>query len=159
MGFLVVRGKDSTDFSVNQQTKNFWQPINLLQGLSFLIEMFWRSRRPPKNNFFIMMKASVHSRDAVIWVSSTSFQKSNIAWPQQPPTEKVPNISEKLYLWWSLPQKGTSIGHFGARDDQTIMIRNFLEEIGLVRPMRLPRLLRSMRLQRFLGPWKSLLRT
>jgi hypothetical protein len=41
------------------------------------------------------------------------------------------------------------------RDDQTIMIRNFLEEIGLVRlvrTMRLPRLLRSMRLQRFLGP-------
>ena len=109
-----------------------------------------------------MMKASVYSRDAAIWVSSISFQKSNIAWPQQPPTEKVPNISEKLDFWWSIPQKGTSIGHFGARDDQTIMIRNFLEEIGLVRlvrPMRLPRLLRSMRLQRFFGPWKSLLPT
>ena len=24
-----------------------------------------------------------------IWVSSTSFQKSNISWPQQPPTKKV----------------------------------------------------------------------
>jgi hypothetical protein len=39
------------------------------------------------------------------------------------------------------------------------MIRNFLEEIGLVRlvrPMRFPRLLRSMRLKRFLVPGKSL---
>ena len=29
-------------------------------------------------------------------VSSVSFQKSNIGWPQQPPTESVSNISEKL---------------------------------------------------------------
>ena len=29
-------------------------------------------------------------------VSSISFQKSNIGWPQQPPTERVSNISEKL---------------------------------------------------------------
>ena len=133
-----------------------------LQGLSYLFELLWRPRRPPKNNFLVMMKASVYSRDAAIWVSSISFQKSNIAWPQQPPTEKIPNISEKLDFWWFIPQKGTSIGHFGARDKETIMIRNLLEEIGLVRlvrPMRLPRLLRSMRLQRFLGSWKSLLRT
>ena len=36
-----------------------------------------------------MMKAFVYSQGAVIWVSSTSFQKSSIGWPQQPPTEKV----------------------------------------------------------------------
>ena len=29
-------------------------------------------------------------------VSSTSFQKNNIGWPQQPPPERVSNISEKL---------------------------------------------------------------
>ena len=29
-------------------------------------------------------------------VSSTSFQKSNIGWPQQPLTEKTSDISEKL---------------------------------------------------------------
>ena len=28
-----------------------------------------------------------------IWVSSTSFQKSNIGWPQQPPTKKVVNFN------------------------------------------------------------------
>ena len=55
-------------------------------------------------------------------------QKSNIGWPQQPPTEKVPNISEKLDFWSSIPQKGTSIGHFSARDDQTIRARKFFWE-------------------------------
>ena len=56
----------------------------------------------------------------------------------------------------------TSIGYFGAIDDQTIRTRKFFEEIGLyrlLRPVRLQRLLRSMRLKRFLRPGKSLLRT
>ena len=26
-------------------------------------------------------------------------------WPQWPPTERVPYISEKLDFWWSIPQK------------------------------------------------------
>ena len=41
-----------------------------------------------------------------IWVSSTSFQKSNIGRPQQPPKGRVPDISKKLDFWWSIPQKG-----------------------------------------------------
>ena len=56
----------------------------------------------------------------------------------------------------------TSIGYFGASDDQTIRIKKFFEEIGLKRlsrPVRLQRLLRSMRLERFFRPRKSLLRT
>ena len=49
-----------------------------------------------------------------ILIFTTSFQKSNIGWPQQPPTEEVSDISEKLdfftkrdqywsfwYQWWS----------------------------------------------------------
>ena len=31
-----------------------------------------------------------------IGVSSTNFQKNSIGWPQQPPTERVSNLSEKL---------------------------------------------------------------
>ena len=130
--------------------------FNVIQGLSICFKLLWRPWWPPKNNFLIRIKTSVYSRGAAIWVSSNSFHKNYIAWPQQPPTEKVPNISEILDFWWSFPQKGTSIGHFVARDDQTIMIRNFFEEIVVVRlarPMRLPRLLR---LQRFLGSSKSL---
>ena len=45
--------------------------------------------------------------------------------PQQPPSERVPYIREKLDFWWSIPQKITSIGYFGASDDQTIRIRKF----------------------------------
>ena len=37
----------------------------------------------------IKMKVSVYFWGLGIWVSSTSFQKSNKDWPQQPPTEKV----------------------------------------------------------------------
>ena len=28
-----------------------------------------------------------------------------------------------MEFWWSIPQKGASIGHFGARDDPAIRIR------------------------------------
>ena len=31
-----------------------------------------------------------------IWVSSTSFQKSNISWLQQPPREKILDINKNL---------------------------------------------------------------
>ena len=85
--------------------------------------------------------------------------KSYIGWPKQPQTEKVPNVSKKLNFWWSIPQKGTSIGHLGARDDQTFRIRKFFEEIVLMRPVRLQAPLRSIRLEMFFRPEKSLLRT
>ena len=38
----------------------------------------------------------VASRGLEICVSSTSFQKNDIGWPQQPPTERVSDISEKF---------------------------------------------------------------
>ena len=51
--------------------------------------------------------------------------------PQQPLSERVPYISEKLDFWWSIPQKIASIGYFGASDDQTTGIRKFFGEIGI----------------------------
>ena len=62
-------------------------------------------------------------------MSSTSFQKSNIGWPQQPPKEIV-LISVKIGFLM-ITQKGTSIGHFGAKDDPTITISNFFDEVRL----------------------------
>ena len=53
----------------------------------------------------------------------------------------------------------TSNGYFDAIDDQTIRFRMFFEEIGLLRPLRLQRPLRSIRLKRFLMLGKPLLRT
>ena len=84
--------------------------------------------------------------------SSTSFQKNDNGWPQQPPTERVSDISKKLDFSGSIPQKGTGIGHLGARDDQIIRISNYFDEMRLsrsLRPLRLSRSLRSLRLQRF----------
>ena len=93
-------------------------------------------------NNFVEFWCLVASGGLDIWVSSTSFQKSNIGWPQQPPKERVPDISKKLDFWWSIPQKGTGLEHLGARDDLTISISIFFGEM---------RLLRSLRLQRFYG--------
>ena len=62
--------------------------------------------------------------------TSPVFKKNDIGWPQQPLTEKVSDISKKLDFWWSVPQKGTGIGHLGARDDQTIRISIFLMKWG-----------------------------
>ena len=49
-------------------------------------------------NNFIESWCLVASGGLGIWVSSTSFQKSNIGWPQQPPTEKV-LISVKIWIF------------------------------------------------------------
>ena len=102
-----------------------------IQGLSTGFDILWRPLRPTKSKFLIKRKVSLYFWGLDIWVSSTSFQKSNKGWPQQPSSERVPYISEKLSFWWSIPQKMSSIGHFGASDDQTIRIWMFVEEIGL----------------------------
>ena len=47
-------------------------------------------------NDFIELRSVVGSGGFKISFSSTSFQKSNIGWPQQPPAERVSDISEKL---------------------------------------------------------------
>ena len=39
------------------------------------------------------------SQISTIWVSSNKFQKSNIGWPQQPPTEKMLKIQHDI-LWY-----------------------------------------------------------
>ena len=134
----------------------------VVQGLSTGFDILWRPRRSTKNNFLVKTKASVYCWGLGIWEKSTSFWKSSIGWPQQPPSERVPYISEKLDFWWSIPQKMISIGHFGAIDVQTIRIRICFEEIGLqrlLRPLRLQRLPRSMRLQRFLRTGKAPIRS
>ena len=107
-------------------------------------------------NNFAELWCLVASRGVEICVSSTSFQKNDIGWPQQPLTERVSDISKKLDFWWSIPHKWTNIGHFGARDDQNIRISKFFDEMRLLRslrPLRLSRPLSSLR------PGKSLLRT
>ena len=106
--------------------------------------------------YFFELWCLVGSGGFTIWVSSTSFQKSSIGWPQQPLTARVSFISEKLDFWWFIPQKVTIIGHLGARNGPTIRISIFFDEKRLSRSLRPLRLLRSLRLLRFLMTGKSL---
>ena len=109
----------------------FHKYFPVIQGLSTGIDIFWRPRRPTINNFLVKMNVSAYFWGLGIWVSPTKFWKNNIGWPQQPPSERVPYISEKLDFWWSIPKKMTIIGHFGALDDQTIRIKIIFEGIEL----------------------------
>ncbi len=52
--------------------------------------------RDRRTNNFPEIWWLVSSGGADICVSSTSFQKNDIGWPQQPPTERVSDISEKF---------------------------------------------------------------
>ena len=52
--------------------------------------------RGKKIENFDNISLAAQSRRLPICVSLTSFQKSSIGWPQQPPTEKVSDVSEKL---------------------------------------------------------------
>ena len=47
-------------------------------------------------NNLIELGCLVASEGLHFCVSSTSFQKIDIGWPQQPPTERVSDISKKL---------------------------------------------------------------
>ena len=102
-----------------------------VQGVSHWNVSFKMSLTDRNMQVRFCLKVSVYSWGLEIWVSSTSFQKSSIGWPQQPPTEKVPYIIENLDFWWCIPQERTCIGYFVAIYDQTVRIMKFFEEIGL----------------------------
>ena len=52
--------------------------------------------RGRRNDNFDDISLAACSQGLPIFLSSTSFQKSSNGWPQQHPTERVSNISEKL---------------------------------------------------------------
>ena len=60
-----------------------------IQGISYWSVKSNSALRGRRINHFIELWFIVGSRGLEIWVSSISFQKSDIGWPQQPPTEKV----------------------------------------------------------------------
>ena len=91
----------------------------------------------------------------------TSFQKNNISWPQQPPIERVSDISEKLDFWWSIPQKETGIDHLGAKDDHTIRISIFwwIEAVEVIEAIVAVEATEVIEPAEVLRPEKSQLRT
>ena len=60
-----------------------------VQGISYWSVKSNSALRGRRINHFIELWFIVGSGGLEIWVLSTSFQKSDIGWPQQPPTEKV----------------------------------------------------------------------
>ena len=130
-----------------------------VQGISFLNWIFKLALRDTRTNIVFDLRCLVASGGADICVSSTSLKKNDVGWPQQPPTERLSDINEKLDFWWSIQQKGTVIGQFGVKNDPTIMISNCFDKMGLsrsLRPLRLLRLLRSLRPLRLLRLSRSL---
>ena len=152
-------GKDA-EWGHNLDEFAFWfyfysstiSELMFLQGVPTRYDILWSPRWPTKVDFQDQKKVAAHSGDGDIWVLSIFFQKSNIGWPQQPLTSKLQDTSKNLDFWWSNPQKGISIGHFGARGDAIIKIRNFFEEKGLWRSLRPLRLMRQHFWQRLLRP-------
>ena len=69
---------------------------SILQGISYW-NIFYELTLTYRNmqaRFYL--KVVLKSWGSDIWVSSTSFQKSNIGWPQQPPTEIGPKIQHDI---------------------------------------------------------------
>ena len=69
-----------------------------LQGISHWCVQSKSALRGRKIHF-IKLLCLVGSGGLKIWVLLPSFQKRNIDWPQQPPTEMLSNISKKLDIW------------------------------------------------------------
>ena len=111
--------------------------------------------RGRRTNNFIESWCLVASGGLHFCVSSISFHKIAIPWPQQPRTERVSDISKILDFWWSIPQNGTGIDHLGAGDDQTIRISKKFDEMRLLRSLRPLRLLRPLRSWRLQKSWTS----
>ena len=80
----------------------------------------------------ICSKVVLKSWDLDIWVLSTSFQKSNIGWPQQPLTERV--LKFNMIFPYSTPiffsSKHQSKAEFKNLDDTEVLSSDFLGHIS-----------------------------
>ena len=83
------------------------------RGIKYFLESWWL----------------VGSGGFTIWVSSTSFQKISIGWPQQPPTEKVLEFnwifhdSTQNFFFSKHPNKA----EFNDKDDSEVIRSNFTD--------------------------------
>ena len=75
----------------------YWLSKTLLQGISFWNWLFKLALRDRRTKIIFGLWCLAASGGADICVSSTSFQKNGIGWPQQPPTEKVPKLNLKFH--------------------------------------------------------------
>ena len=77
--------------------------------------------------YFFELWWMVGSGGFTIWVSSTSFQKSSIGWPQQPPTEKLLKFNGIFCdsTQNSFFSKHTNKAEFNDMDDSEVLSSDF----------------------------------
>ena len=61
----------------------------------------WSPRWPTKIDLQVLKKVAAHSGGLDIWVLSIKIQKSNIGWPPQPPTKRVPNFQTDISWFYN----------------------------------------------------------
>ena len=71
----------------------------IVQGVQTQYDILWSPRWWTKIDLQVLKKVAVHSGGLDIWVLSIYFQKSNIGWPPQPPTEKGAKFQPDI-LWF-----------------------------------------------------------
>ena len=67
-----------------------------IQGLSYWFELLWRPQRPPKNNFLIMIKASVYSWGAApeLWGFRTGYRPNGSCKVSRALVSSTPQLTE-----------------------------------------------------------------
>ena len=78
--------------------QNFDSDSHYIQGVSNWSVFFNLPLRERNIQVRLYLKVVLKSWDVDILIIRTNFQKSNIGWPQQPPTEKVQKL--KKYISW-----------------------------------------------------------
>ena len=72
--------------------------------------------------YFLKLWWLVGSGRFTIWVSSTSFQKSIIGWPQQPLTERVSDIIKKNWIFDDqFHKKGQVLREYGSSGEDVLV--------------------------------------
>ena len=89
----IHKGKAVSRYQVGLYTFFKQSTYRVSEGKVFFLNLALRERNIQVR---LYLKVVLKSLDVDILIIRTNFQKSNIGWPQQPPTEKIPNVSEKL---------------------------------------------------------------
>ena len=147
----------STYLTTSLSSQTYWilMEIDKIQGISLWNVSFKLTLADRNIQVIFCLKVVLKSWDWIFLGTTTSFQKTNIDWPHQPPTETLSILVKNWVFDDSFHIKRTGNGHLGASDDQTIRISRFFDEMRLLRSLRPLRLLRplrslrSLRLQRF----------
>ena len=100
---------------------------DMLQGVSHWSVQSKSALVVRRTNNFIDLWCIAGSQGIKFWVSSTSFQESNIGWPQQPPTKRVLKFniifhdSTKIFCF----SKHQSKAKFKNLDDTEVLSSDF----------------------------------